>query len=103
MKRVVHRRTGGYLSLEAAIALAKEIETKHGKRFIDHTSVYGYPTPELAEKATLRPIVESHKEFVFAYIGAVSKGFEGYVVRAICFKISTRDFEDFFPNYVIIG
>lgn len=103
MKKIINRKTGNTLSTEEALALCKQVKTKTGAPYIEHTSVYGYATADIAEKANLRAIIEAHDGYIFAFIGAVNKGFEGYKVCAIATKIPPCDFEAHFPDYVVLG
>ena len=103
MKSIINRRTGNKLTIEEAIALCGKVKAQTGSPWIDHTSVYGYATPELAEKANLRAVCEAHEGYTFAFIGTDNKGLEGYKVRAIGIHKLPSDFEKRFPDFVVIG
>ena len=97
MKKLINRRTGKELTIDEARALARKIEA------VEHRAVFGYPTEELAKKATLNSILETYADYIFAYIGTESLPFEGYMALIIACKKLPDDFEKRFPNYVVIG
>lgn len=103
MKKIINRKTGKDLTVEEAIALCTNVRLLTNSTWIDHTSVYGYPTAELAKKANLTAIVEAHEGYTFAFLDAEHKPLEGYKVRAIAIQKLPSDFEKSFPNFVVIG
>lgn len=102
MNIIINRRTGAYLSIEEARALCAQLK-RAGVTCIEHRSVYGYPTPQLAEKANLRAVMEAHEGYTFAYAGAENMGFEGYKVLVIGIQKLPNNFESNYPNFVVIG
>lgn len=103
MKKIMKRKTGRFLTIEEAKSLCRELKVHVGATCVEHKSVYGYTTPELAEKANLRAVCETYNGYTFAYIGTVNEPFEGYRVFVIAIKRLPSDFEHRFPDYVVIG
>lgn len=97
MKRIINRKTGSYLTL----AEARHLSRKLGG--IEHRAVCGYPTEELAKNANLNAIIETYKNYIFAYTETDYVPFEGYKALVIAFKSLPENFEQNFPNYVILG
>lgn len=102
MKSIINRRTGAYLSMDEAKALCGRLKCL-GAICIEHRSVSGYPTPQLAEKTNLLAVIEEYEGYTFAFAGAENRGLEGYKVLVIGIKQLPPDFESKFPNFVVIG
>lgn len=103
MKKIIKRKTGRTLTQEEALELCRMLRWEIGATFVEHKAVSGYATFELAEKANLREICETYENYIFAYIGTVYDTFEGYKVYVIAIKKLPNDFEQRYPEYVIIG
>lgn len=104
MKTIINRKTGLPISISEAKSLCQQLKVDINTiTTIEHKSVCGYPTPELAMKANLRAICEAYEGYIFAYVGTVNDTFEGYKVFVIGIQKLPADFEIRYPNYVIIG
>lgn len=103
MKKIANRKSGKFLTKEEALSLCSRLKRETGATYVEHTSVYGYPTAEMAEKANLAAVCETYTGYTFAFAGAINRGLEGYKVRVICIKDLPANFEQLFPDYVVIG
>lgn len=103
MKKIVKRFDGKELTVEEALALCKKVEAKTGATYVEHTSVYGYPTADMAIKANFAAVCETYSSYVFAFAGTINKPFEGYKVHVIAIKIHPSDLENHFQDYVVLG
>ena len=104
MKKIVKRFDGGGLTVEEALALCQKVETKTGASYIEETAVYGYPTADMAIKATFAGFCETYSNnHIFAFAGTIKKPFEGYKVHVIAIKMNPSDFETYFQDYVVLG
>lgn len=102
-KKIMNRRTGEFLTADEALTLCARVQRQTGAVYVESVSSYGYPTPEMSEKATLSKILEAYEGYSFAFIGTVNRTFEGYKVRVIGIKDLPAEFEQLFPDYVVIG
>lgn len=102
-KKIISRRTGSILNKEDAIRLCYKLRQNYGIEFIEHKSVYGYPTPDMAEKANLQAVMETYEGYTFAFAGTEYGGFEGYKVYVVAIKQLPLNFETLCPDYVVIG
>ena len=102
MKHIISRHTGAYLSISEARSLCGKLKCA-GVTCIEHRSVSGYPTPQLAEKANLLAVMEAHEGYTFAYAGTENRGLEGYKVLVIGIKELPPRFEEKYSDYVVIG
>lgn len=103
MKKIINRKTGSFLSKEDAQTLCARVKAQTGCVYVEHTSVYGYPTAEMAEKANLVAVCEAYEGYTFAFTGTINKPFEGYKVHVIGIKDLPVNFEQLYPEYVVIG
>ena len=103
MKKLINRKTGNFLTQEEAIRLCCKLHNMNGVTYIEHKSVYGYATPELAEKANLRAVCETYEGYVFAFTGTVYDAFSGYKVFVVAIQKLPPRFEELYPDYVVIG
>ena len=103
MKKIINRKTGKLLTIEEAKALCHKLSREIGITYADHKTVSGYPTPELAEKANLRAVCETYEGYIFAYTGTVYDTFEGHKVYVLAIKNLPSDFEQRYPDFVVIG
>lgn len=103
MKKIINRRTGSFLTRSEAIELCCKLKREIGITFIEHKSVYGYSTPNLAVRANMRAVCESYEGYVFAYTGTVYDSFEGHKVCVVAIQKLPSDFEKLYPDYVVIG
>lgn len=103
MKKIINRRTGDSLSLEEARRLGLKIKAECSAVYVEHKSVYGYASPELAEKANLRAVCEAYEAYTFAFTGTVYDSFEGFKCCVIALKNLPSDFEKKYPDFVVIG
>ena len=102
MKKIINRQTGNPLTIEEARNLCALLK-RLGVTCVEHRSVYGYPTPAIAEKSNLRAVLETYKGYTFAYAGTEHVSFEGYKVLVIAIKDLPPTFEKNFPNRIVIG
>lgn len=102
MKKIINRKTGNPLTIEEARTLQRAL-INLGVTCVEHRSVYGYPTPEMAEKANLRAVLETYEGYTFAYTGTENLSLKGYKVLVIGIKDLPSTFEKTFPNLVVIG
>ena len=102
MKKIYNRKTGNPLSIEEARNLCALLK-RLGVTCVEHRSVYGYPTPAIAEKANLRAVLETYEGYTFAYAGTEYVSFEGYKVLVIGIKDLPPFFEQHFPNRIVVG
>lgn len=103
MKKIINRKTGNFLTREEAKALCDKLSREIGITYAEHKAVYGYATPELAEKANMNAVCEVYEGYIFAYTGTVYDNFEGYKVYVLAIKNLPSDFEQRYRDYVIIG
>ena len=103
MKKIINRKDGKELTISEAKALCCNLKAMTGAFYTEHKSVHGYPTPELAKKANLCPVIEAYEGYTFAFIGTVYDSFEGYKVFVVAIKNLPSDFEKLYPDYVVIG
>ena len=68
----------------------------------DHRAPHGYASAFLAEKANLRAIIEAHEGYITLFAGSEACGFEGYKALYVGFKSLPENFQDYFPNYMIV-
>lgn len=101
MKKIV-KRSGEILTVEEALALCKQIKAKTGDPYVEHTSVYGYPTADMAKRANFAAVCETYENYVFAFAGTINIPFEGYKVHVIASKIRPCDLEAQFHNYLVL-
>ena len=102
MKKIINRE-GTLLTADEALMLCASLNRQTGAIYVDHMSVYGYPTASMAERATLDAACEMYTGYTFAFAGTSNKPFEGYKVRVIAIKDLPSNFQELFPNYVVIG
>ena len=103
MKKIFNNRTGYFLTIDEALTLCARLKRQTGAVYVDHISVYGYPTAEMAEKANLNAVCDTYEGYTFAFTGTINKPLEGYKVRVIGIKDIPPQFEQLFPDYVVIG
>lgn len=103
MKKIIKRKTGSPLTAVEARTLCIKLSREIGITYAEHKAVFGYPTPELAEKANMSAVCETYEGFIFAYTGTLYEPFEGHKVYVIAIKNLPTDFENHYPDYVIIG
>lgn len=104
MKKIFKRLDGGELTVEEALALCKKVKAKTDAPYVEHTSVYGYPTAEMAMKANFAAVCETYSSnYIFAFAGTINKPLEGYKVHVIAIKIHPSDLESHFEDYVVLG
>ena len=103
MKKIINRKSGNLLTIDEAKALCNKLSREIGITYADHKAVSGYPTPELAQKANLRAVCETYEGYIFAYTGTIYDAFEGYKVYVLAIKNLPSDFEQRYPNFVVIG
>lgn len=103
MKKVINR-TGKPLTIEQARNFSNCLNRLPNVACIEHRAVYGYATPELAEKANLRAICEAYENYIFLFAGTDSKPFDGFHAYVIAFKgLTPTEFEKLYPDFVVIG
>lgn len=110
MKKII-KRNGEFLNIAEARALCKKVkEVFPFVQSSEHLSVCGYPTEEAAKNANLQNVVNAHKGYIFTFIGCeyvsnTPDHNDGYRVLVIGFKElpPAPNFEEKFPNYIIIG
>lgn len=103
MKKIVKRSTGENLTVEEAHALCEQIHSRTGGLYYEHTSVYSYPTSEMATTATFAGAYEIfNKNWIFAFARTINKPFEDYRVHVAVSKIHPEDFEALFQDYVVL-
>lgn len=108
MKKII-KRTGDSLTIEEARSLSRR--AKDVFTFVhvsEYRSVYPYSTEELAKNANLQNALDAHKGYTFLFIGTeyVSSSVDknnGYKVVVIGLKDLPPNFEEKFPDYVIMG
>lgn len=103
MKRIINRKTGEFLTKEEALCLCSRLKWETGAVYVEHKSVFGYATEELAKKANLRAVCETYQGYTFAFADAVRFSFEGYKVYVLAIQKLPDDFEKRYPDYVVIG
>lgn len=103
MKRIINRRTGKSLTQLEAKAFCNRLSREIGATCVEHKAVSGYPTIELAERANLRSVCEVYEDYIFVYTGTVYDNFEGYKVYVLAIKRLPSDFEQRYPDFVVIG
>lgn len=89
------------LSLGEARKLADELKRSGVRGVVEHRSVYGYPTAELAERATKNAVLEEHRDYTLLFIGTEYISFEGYKVVFIGLKELPSDFCQKYPNFCV--
>ena len=102
MKKIMNR-SGKFLTKEEALILCSRLKRELGIKYVEHKSVFGYATKELAVGATLRSACESLEGHTFAFADAVSFPWEGYKVYILAIPKLPDDFERRYPDYVVIS
>ena len=103
MKQIISRRTGNKLNIVDAEILSQKLKNEFGISTYTHPCTYGYPTPEIAIRATQAAVIDSYSaNFTFIFLGTVFKAFEGYKVHAVYAKLP-ENFETLCHDYVVIG
>ncbi len=103
MKKIINRNTGKYLTTLEARTLCLKLAREIGITYAEHKAVYGYSSPTLAEKANMKAVCEVYEGYIFAYTGTIYDTFEGHKVYVLAIKNLPSDFEQRYPDYVIIG
>lgn len=104
MRKIVKRSNGEELTAEEALALCKKVKAKTDAPYVEETAVHGYPTADMAIKATFTGFCETYSNnHIFAFAGTINKPFEGYKVHVIAIKIHPADLENHFQDYVVLG
>ena len=101
MKRILNRKTGNQLTSEEALTLCARVKRQTGALYVQHVSAHGYSIPELAEP-TLSKILEAHDGYTFVFTGTLQRS-DGYRAYMIAIKDLPANFEQLFPDYVVIG
>ena len=105
MKKIFNRRSGKNLTLEEAKSLAQKVKKLFPDvQYDDHRAVNGYPTDNNTFMlVNLHNIADSRPGHIFAFYGSEYMPFEGYKAHTISFVSLPTNFEEKFPDYVIIG
>ena len=105
MKRIIKRRNGRNIeSVLEARALVRHVKcTFPMVQSDDHRAAHGYSSPFIAERANLLAIKEAHHGYISVFEGTEYCSLEGYKAVFIGFKELPPDFEDYFPEYTIVG
>ena len=103
MKKIANRKSGKFLTKEEALSLCSRLKRETGAVYVEHKSVFGYATEELARKANLRAVCETYAGYTFAFADAVRFSFEGYKVYVLAIQKLPPDFEKSYTDYVVIG
>lgn len=100
-KKIISRITGNKLTADEALTLCARVKRETGATYVEHVSPNGYPTPELS-KPTLSKILEAHDGYTFVFTGTLQR-LDGYRAYMIGIKDLPANFENLFPDYVVIG
>lgn len=100
-KKIISRITGNKLTSDEALTLCAQLKRQTGTLYVQHVSSYGYSTPELS-KPTLSKILEAHDGYTFVFTGTLQRS-DGYRAYMIAIKDLPANFEQLFPDYVVIG
>lgn len=102
MKNII-LKSGRSLTLQESRALVRNVKKVWPSvQSDDHRAPHGYPTPVLAERANLRAIIEAHEGYITVFSGSEDCGFAGYKALFIGFKSLPDNFQNYFPNYLIV-
>ena len=102
MKKIINRKTGNNLTADEALTLCARVKRQTGAVYVENISTYGYPSPELAKNATLEDAIKLYTGYTFAFTGAVKRS-DGYRACVIAIKDLPANFEQLFPDYIVIG
>lgn len=101
MKKILNRKTGNNLSANEALILCSRVKRETGAIYVEHVSSHGYSTPKLTEP-TLSKIIAAHAGYTFAFTGSLRRS-DGYRAYMLGIKDLPVNFEQLFPDYVVIG
>lgn len=98
MKKIF-KNSGVPFNIEEARALSAKLQHEGVKGVVEHRSVCGYSTPQLAEKANKNAILDTYKDYTTLFIGTEYCTFEGYKVVFIGVKELPEYFFEKYSNY----